>query len=53
MSTYYRNSKGRVVVNSPWRNVDFWHLAREPNLDDFITEERHAGALLAPSPARS
>jgi 4-hydroxyacetophenone monooxygenase len=53
MSTYYRNSKGRVVVNSPWRNVDFWHLAREPNLDDFITEDRHAGELLAPAPVGS
>jgi 4-hydroxyacetophenone monooxygenase len=40
MSTYYRNSRGRVVVNSPWRNVDFWHLAREPDLADFITEPR-------------
>ncbi len=53
MSTYYRNSRGRVVVNSPWRNVDFWHFAREPNLDDFITEDRHAGELLTPSPATS
>ena len=32
--------RGRVVVNSPWRNVDFWHLAREPDLADFITEPR-------------
>jgi 4-hydroxyacetophenone monooxygenase len=40
MSTYYRNSRGRVVVNSPWRNVDFWHFARDPDLDDFIVEER-------------
>jgi len=40
MSTYYRNSRGRVVVNSPWRNVDFWHFARDPNLDDFIVERR-------------
>jgi 4-hydroxyacetophenone monooxygenase len=47
MSTYYRNSRGRVVVNSPWRNVDFWRLAREPNLDDFVTESRHVGEPLA------
>ncbi|MFV0309908.1 MAG: flavin-containing monooxygenase [Desertimonas sp.] len=40
MTTYYRNSRGRVVVNSPWRNVDFWHLTREPDLDDFILEPR-------------
>jgi hypothetical protein len=25
------------------RNVDFWNLAREQNLDDFITEDRRAG----------
>jgi 4-hydroxyacetophenone monooxygenase len=40
MTTYYRNSRGRVVVNSPWRNVDFWHFTREPNLDDFVVEPR-------------
>jgi hypothetical protein len=40
MSTYYRNSRGRVVVNSPWRNVDFWHFARDPDLDEFIVEGR-------------
>ena len=40
MSTYYRNSRGRVVVNSPWRNVDFWHFARDPDLDEFIVEPR-------------
>ena len=53
MSTYYRNSRGRVVVNSPWRNVDFWHLAREPNLDDFIAEDRHVGEFLRPAPVVS
>lgn len=42
MSTYYRNSRGRVVVNSPWRNVDFWHMAREPKLDEFHVEPRRA-----------
>jgi 4-hydroxyacetophenone monooxygenase len=47
MSTYYRNSRGRVVVNSPWRNVDFWHMAREPNLDDFHVEPRRAQVAAA------
>ena len=40
MSTYYRNRRGRVVVNSPWRNVDFWHFARQPDLDEFVVEPR-------------
>jgi 4-hydroxyacetophenone monooxygenase len=53
MSTYYRNSRGRVVVNSPWRNVDFWHLAREPDLADFSTQPRRAAAPLADVPVLS
>jgi hypothetical protein len=32
MSTHYPNSRGRVVVNSPWRNVDFWHFAPDPDI---------------------
>ena len=35
MSTYYRNSAGRVVTNSPWRMVDYWWLTRTPDLDDY------------------
>ena len=37
MSTYYRNSRGRVVVPGPFRNVDLWHMARRADLADFIT----------------
>ncbi|MGX7727546.1 flavin-containing monooxygenase [Rhodococcus sp. 5G237] len=36
MNTYYRNSRGRVVVNSPWRIVDFWNWTRSVNLDDYV-----------------
>lgn len=35
---YYRNKRGRVVTNSPWRFVDYWQMTRTPNLDDFHTE---------------
>jgi 4-hydroxyacetophenone monooxygenase len=35
MTTYYRNSRGRVVVNSPWRVVDFWRMTTEADLDHF------------------
>ncbi len=38
MSTYYRNDRGRIVVNSPYRNVDFFDMTRAADLDDFITE---------------
>lgn len=39
-TTYYRNAKGRVVVNMPWRVVDYWKLTRRPDLNDFILEPR-------------
>jgi 4-hydroxyacetophenone monooxygenase len=41
MSTYYRNSRGRVVVNNPFRVVDYWHMTREANLADYVVEPRH------------
>jgi 4-hydroxyacetophenone monooxygenase len=38
MSSYYRNDRGRIVVNSPYRNVDYFEWTREANLDEYITE---------------
>lgn len=38
MDTYYRNSKGRVVVNTPFRVVDFWRMTRQAEPQDYITE---------------
>ncbi|MFP6817256.1 MAG: hypothetical protein VB949_16525 [Pseudomonadales bacterium] len=29
MQTYYRNERGRIVVNSPHRDVDFFAMTRE------------------------
>ena len=40
MSTYYRNSKGRIVVNSPYRNVDFFEMTKQVDMDDYVTEPR-------------
>ena len=40
MSTYYRNARGRVVINSPWRNVDFYEMTREAKLEEYRTERR-------------
>jgi 4-hydroxyacetophenone monooxygenase len=31
MDTYYRNSKGRVVVNNPFRITDIWHRTNAVN----------------------
>ena len=41
MTTYYRNSQGRVVTTMPWTNVEFREMTREPNLEDFHV--RHVG----------
>lgn len=38
MTTYYRNSRGRITINSPYRNVDFFEMTREVNLHDYVTE---------------
>ncbi|MFD5572380.1 flavin-containing monooxygenase [Streptomyces cadmiisoli] len=40
METYYRNSAGRVAVNYPYRNVDFFQVTRLVNPDDYIWEAR-------------
>jgi 4-hydroxyacetophenone monooxygenase len=41
MQTYYRNERGRIVVNSPWRNVDFFTMTREADLGDYELERRY------------
>lgn len=38
MDTWYRNAKGRIVTNSPWRVVDYWRLTREVDPEDFTFE---------------
>jgi 4-hydroxyacetophenone monooxygenase len=42
MDTYYRNSRGRVVVNTPWRVVDYWLMTRDANLDEYVVESARA-----------
>lgn len=42
MDTYYRNSRGRVVVNTPWRVVDYWRMTRKANLDEYVLEPARA-----------
>ena len=36
MSTWYRNAKGRVVTNSPWKLLDYWTMTRRPSLDEHL-----------------
>ncbi|BAH50773.1 flavin-containing monooxygenase [Rhodococcus opacus B4] len=38
MTTYYRNSRGRVVTNSPWQYIEYWRRTHQPNMDDFDVE---------------
>ena len=38
MDTWYRNSEGRIVTNSPWRLIDYWHITRRADFDDYLTE---------------
>ncbi len=35
MSSWYKNSQGRVTTTSPWRLVDYWGWTREPDLADY------------------
>ena len=42
METYYRNGRGRVVVNSPYRNATFYDMTYTADLDEFIVEPRES-----------
>ena len=44
VSTYYKNSKGRVVSVMPFRLVDYWNMTHEPRLSDFAIDERAAAS---------
>lgn len=35
MDNWYRNSKGRVVAITPWRNDDFWRMTRKADLKEY------------------
>lgn len=44
--TYYRNSRGRVVVSNPFRIVDFWKWTDDVDPRDMIVERRGRTAAL-------
>ncbi len=35
MTTYYRNSQGRVFSAMPWRFVDYWQMTHDADLNDY------------------
>jgi 4-hydroxyacetophenone monooxygenase len=37
VSTYYRNSRGRVVYTNPWRIVDYHRMTKHAELSDYDT----------------
>lgn len=43
MTTYYRNSVGRIVTNTAWTNAEYWHRTREMDEGDFILRQRTPG----------
>ncbi len=34
--TYFRNSAGRVVVNSPWKYIDYWRRTLVYRPDEYV-----------------
>lgn len=36
VSSYYRNSAGRVVTNFPWQVGDYWERTAAPTTDDYL-----------------
>lgn len=43
VESYYKNSKGRIVVNNPFRILDVWRMTETARLDDYLLTPRHAG----------
>jgi 4-hydroxyacetophenone monooxygenase len=47
-NTYFRNSRGRLVFVSPFRNVEYWTRASQSSIEDYEVIEAgsfaHAGA---------
>jgi 4-hydroxyacetophenone monooxygenase len=36
VDNWYRNSRGRVVVITPWRNDAFWRMTRQANPEEYV-----------------
>ena len=49
-NTYFRNSRGRLVFVSPFRNVEYWTRARQSSIADY---EALDAARPAPADAES
>ncbi len=38
VTTWYKNSQGRIVTNQPWRLVDYWKLTLSAKMDEYHLE---------------
>jgi 4-hydroxyacetophenone monooxygenase len=38
--SWYRNSRGKVTVLSPWKLLDYWNWTRAPDPDDYLVKDR-------------
>lgn len=43
MSNWYKNKKGRVIANSPWRLVDYWKMTAQADMKDYIVHGGKSG----------
>jgi len=43
VDNWYRNSRGRVVVITPWRNDAFWRMTRQANPEEYEFGAKPAG----------
>ena len=39
---WYRNSRGRIVAITPWRNDDFWRMTRKADPADYLLDRATA-----------
>ncbi|MGY3444135.1 MULTISPECIES: flavin-containing monooxygenase [unclassified Bradyrhizobium] len=44
MTTYYRNSSGRVFSAMPWRFVDYWKMTHDPDLTAYRQTRSRQGS---------
>ncbi|MDF3072362.1 MAG: hapE 3 [Alphaproteobacteria bacterium] len=47
MSNWYKNAKGRVIANSPWRLVDYWKMTSRADLRDYVVQRKDGGPRIA------
>lgn len=50
MTSYYQNSRGRIVTNSPWQYIEYWRRIRELRLDDYDVAARSEMLAVAGQP---